>query len=171
MWSAGCVHAELLLGQPIFPGDSGVDQLVEIIKILGTPTREQIREMNPNYTEFKFPQIRPHPWPRVSDVCTVAIVNSIPHTVFMPCFIAHTSMYYIMLSWLQVFRPRTPPEAIDLVSRLLEYTPSNRITAIEACAHPFFDELRQPSTKMPNGRELPLLFNFTSQGNSPNNMM
>ena len=42
--------AELLLGQPIFPGDSGVDQLVEIIKILGTPTREQIREMNPNYT-------------------------------------------------------------------------------------------------------------------------
>jgi len=70
-----------------------------------------------------------------------------------------------MLLWLQVFRPRTPPEAIDLVSRLLEYTPSNRITAIEACAHPFFDELRQPSTKMPNGRELPMLFNFTSQGN------
>ncbi|XP_065888556.1 glycogen synthase kinase-3 beta-like [Dysidea avara] len=126
VWSAGCVHAELLLGQPIFPGDSGVDQLVEIIKILGTPTREQIREMNPNYSEFKFPQIRPHPWPRV-------------------------------------FRPRTPAEAIDLVSRLLEYTPSNRITAIEACAHPFFDELRQPSTKMPNGRDLPLLFNFTSQ--------
>ncbi|KAI8479880.1 Glycogen synthase kinase-3 beta, partial [Branchiostoma belcheri] len=26
-WSAGCVIAELLLGQPIFPGDSGVDQL------------------------------------------------------------------------------------------------------------------------------------------------
>ena len=57
--------AELLLGQPIFPGDSGVDQLVEIIKVLGTPSREQIREMNPNYTEFKFPQIKPHPWNKV----------------------------------------------------------------------------------------------------------
>ncbi len=57
--------AELLLGQPIFPGDSGVDQLVEIIKVLGTPTREQIREMNPNYTEFKFPQIKAHPWQKV----------------------------------------------------------------------------------------------------------
>lgn len=33
IWSAGCVLAELLLGQPIFPGDSGVDQLVEIIKV------------------------------------------------------------------------------------------------------------------------------------------
>lgn len=89
IWSAGCVLAELLLGQPIFPGDSGVDQLVEIIKVslgtygssavtlkfgdlnllclqvLGTPTREQIREMNPNYTEFKFPQIKAHPWTKV----------------------------------------------------------------------------------------------------------
>jgi serine/threonine protein kinase len=33
------VAAELLLGHPLFPGDSGVDQLVEIIKVLGTPTR------------------------------------------------------------------------------------------------------------------------------------
>jgi serine/threonine protein kinase len=66
VWSAGCVLAELLLGQPIFPGDSGVDQLVEIIKVLGTPTRDQIKEMNPNYTEFKFPQIKSHPWQKVS---------------------------------------------------------------------------------------------------------
>jgi serine/threonine protein kinase len=68
VWSAGCVLAELLLGQPIFPGDSGVDQLVEIIKVLGTPTRDQIKEMNPNYTEFKFPQIKSHPWQKVSVV-------------------------------------------------------------------------------------------------------
>ena len=68
VWSAGCVFAELMLGQPIFPGDSGVDQLVEIIKVLGTPTREQIKEMNPNYTEFKFPQIKAHPWQKASFV-------------------------------------------------------------------------------------------------------
>ena len=43
IWSAGCVFAELLLGQPIFLGGSGVDQLVEIIKVLSTPTKEQIR--------------------------------------------------------------------------------------------------------------------------------
>ncbi|KAL5277452.1 GSK3B family protein [Megaselia abdita] len=124
VWSAGCVLAELLLGQPIFPGDSGVDQLVEVIKVLGTPTREQIREMNPNYTEFKFPQIRSHPWQKV-------------------------------------FRIRTPPEAISLVSRLLEYTPSARITPLQACAHPFFKELREGNQVLPNGRELPPLFNFT----------
>lgn len=124
VWSAGCVLAELLLGQPIFPGDSGVDQLVEIIKVLGTPTREQIREMNPNYTEFKFPQIKSHPWHKV-------------------------------------FRARTPVEAIDLVSQLLEYTPSTRLCPLEACAHAFFDELRDTQTRLPSGRDLPPLFNFT----------
>eukprot|EP00634_Sargassococcus_sp_CCMP2135_P013064 CAMPEP_0198645260 /NCGR_PEP_ID=MMETSP1467-20131203/1158_1 /TAXON_ID=1462469 /ORGANISM="unid. sp., Strain CCMP2135" /LENGTH=379 /DNA_ID=CAMNT_0044380749 /DNA_START=117 /DNA_END=1256 /DNA_ORIENTATION=+ len=65
MWSTGCVFAELLLGAPLFPGDSGVDQLVEIIKILGTPTREDIRAMNASYTDFRFPQIKAHDWPRV----------------------------------------------------------------------------------------------------------
>ncbi|KAG9337738.1 hypothetical protein JZ751_028235, partial [Albula glossodonta] len=127
IWSAGCVLAELLLGQPIFPGDSGVDQLVEIIKVLGTPTREQIREMNPNYTEFKFPQIKAHPWTKV-------------------------------------FKPRTPPEAIALCSRLLEYTPVTRLSPLEACAHAFFDELRQPGARLPSGRDLPLLFNFSPVG-------
>ena len=63
----------------------------------------------------------------------------------------------------QVFRARTSPEAIDLVSRLLEYTPSARISPLQACAHSFFDELREAGSKLPNGRDLPQLFNFTEQ--------
>ena len=54
-----------MLGQPLFPGESGIDQLVEIIKVLGTPSREQIKTMNPNYMEHKFPQIKPHPFSKV----------------------------------------------------------------------------------------------------------
>ena len=65
---------------------------------------------------------------------------------------------------MQVFRPRTPPEAIALCSRLLEYPPSSRFSPLEACAHSFFDELREPNTKLPNGRDRPPLFNFTTQG-------
>ncbi|KAJ8294146.1 Glycogen synthase kinase-3 beta [Rhodotorula toruloides] len=126
VWSAGCVMAELMLGQPLFPGESGIDQLVEIIKVLGTPTREQIKTMNPNYMEHKFPQIKPHPF-------------------------------------VKVFRPRTPPEAIDLISKLLEYTPSARLTAIESMCHPFFDDLKVPDAKMPTGKDLPPLFDFTRE--------
>jgi glycogen synthase kinase 3 beta len=115
-----------MLGQPLFPGESGIDQLVEIIKVLGTPTKEQIKTMNPNYMEHKFPQIKPHPFSKV-------------------------------------FRPRTSPEAIDLVSRLLEYTPSARLSDIEAMCHPFFDELRAEGTRLPNNRDLPRLFDFTRE--------
>jgi serine/threonine protein kinase len=34
IWSVGCVLAELIIGRPLFAGESGVDQLVEIIKVL-----------------------------------------------------------------------------------------------------------------------------------------
>lgn len=37
-----------------------------------------------------------------------------------------------------------PPEFVDLVQHLLQYDPSRRPSAIHACAHPFFDELRAP---------------------------
>ena len=70
--------AELLLGQPMFPGESGIDQLVEIIKILGTPTRDEIATMNPNYMEHKFPQIKAIPLSRVfkkEDDLTVAFLE------------------------------------------------------------------------------------------------
>jgi glycogen synthase kinase 3 beta len=64
----------------------------------------------------------------------------------------------------QVFRPRTPHEAIDLVSQLLEYTPSKRFAPLDACAHVFFDELRDPNTRLHRGGDLPPLFNFTQHG-------
>lgn len=53
---------------------------------------------------------------------------------------------------------------MDLVARLLEYTPAARISPLQACAHRFFDELRDPNTKLPNGSPLPPLFNFSDQG-------
>lgn len=59
---------------------------------------------------------------------------------------------------------RTPAEAVELVSVLLEYTPSLRVSPLQACAHAFFDELRDPLHRLPNGRSLPPLFNFTQLG-------
>lgn len=37
------------------------------------------------------------------------------------------------------------------------------IWQLEACAHPFFDELREPNARLPNGRPLPPLFNFKQE--------
>ena len=76
------------------------------------------------------------------------------------------NLFFNLTLSLQVFRPRTPPDAIDLVSLLLKYTPESRTLPLEACAHEFFDELRDPQTRLPHGPELPPLFNFTTAGMS-----
>ena len=39
----------------------------------------------------------------------------------------------------------TPPEAIDLIAKLLEFEPQKRLTAEQAMAHPFFDQARHPN--------------------------
>merc|ERR1712187_452253 len=49
LWGAGCILAEMIIGQPLFAGANGIHQGVEIIKVLGTPTNDDLRAMNPNY--------------------------------------------------------------------------------------------------------------------------
>ena len=38
IWSVGCIFAELLLGEPILPGTSDINQLTRITALLGPPT-------------------------------------------------------------------------------------------------------------------------------------
>lgn len=117
------------------------------IQVLGTPTREEIRCMNPNYTDFRFPQIKAHPW----------------HKVWLFGKNLHVLQFGIFLFWIysqllandmrlpvcfltQIFHKRMPPEAIDLASRLLQYSPSLRCTAVS----PLFSLLTLLSQKFPN---------------------
>ena len=52
-------------------------------------------------------------------------------------------------------------EFIDLVSKLLVYEPTVRLSPYEALCHPFFDELRNLDLNLPNGKKLPNhLFEF-----------
>jgi glycogen synthase kinase 3 beta len=123
IWSSGCVMAELILAQPIFAGESGIDQLVEIIKVLGTPTREQISQMSPDYKDYKqFPSIKSCPWEKV-------------------------------------FPEDTPSLMLDLISKMLVYSPTQRILPLAVCAHPLFDELRSGVIT----ETLPKLFDFTHE--------
>lgn len=127
MWSVGCVMAEMLTGRPMFPGDTSTNQLVQILKILGTPSREDMIAMHRNYTDLKFPNIKAKP----------------------------------LEQCLQPSSRPIPGNAIDLLSKLFLFNPKERLNALQAMAHPFFDELRDPNTRLPDGSQLPPLFNWT----------
>ncbi|TFK75471.1 kinase-like protein [Pluteus cervinus] len=45
IWSVGCILAELLGGKPIFKGRDYVDQLNQILDVLGTPSEDSLRRV------------------------------------------------------------------------------------------------------------------------------
>jgi len=45
-WSCGCIAAEMMLGLPLFTGDSSWSQMYEIIRTLGTPTLEEVKALH-----------------------------------------------------------------------------------------------------------------------------
>ena len=59
IWAIGCIMGELMDGQPLFPGDSEVDQLFVIQKVLG-PLPAFLQDefcRNTRYQGLKFPEI------------------------------------------------------------------------------------------------------------------
>jgi len=58
IWSAGAIFAEMLSYQPLFPGDSEIDELYKIFMIMGTPSDEvwpgvtQLPYWKPNFPHW-----------------------------------------------------------------------------------------------------------------------
>lgn len=46
MWSIGCILAELLLGEPLFPGESGQEVINLILNLIGTPEEHNCEWIN-----------------------------------------------------------------------------------------------------------------------------
>ena len=55
IWSIGCILGELSDGQPLFPGESEIDQLYTIQKIMGAlpPEQMQLFYNNPRFSGLK----------------------------------------------------------------------------------------------------------------------
>ena len=58
-WAVGCIMGELVDGQPLLPGESDIDQLYVIQKLLGPLTRAQDGYFlsNPRFNGLKFPDM------------------------------------------------------------------------------------------------------------------
>lgn len=45
MWSIGCILGELIIGKPVFPGTSTLNQIERIIELIGKPLAEDIEAL------------------------------------------------------------------------------------------------------------------------------
>ncbi|OLL24244.1 Mitogen-activated protein kinase spm1 [Neolecta irregularis DAH-3] len=79
MWSIGCILAELIGGKPFFKGRDYVDQLNQILRILGTPREETLRRIGspraqdyvrnlPHMAKVPFPTLFPKANPHALDL-------------------------------------------------------------------------------------------------------
>lgn len=61
MWAVGCILAELLIRDFLFPGRTDIDQLGKIFTIRGVPIVEDWPGVDqlPNYLEFTIKEIKP----------------------------------------------------------------------------------------------------------------
>ncbi|XP_078660264.1 uncharacterized protein LOC144904952 isoform X2 [Branchiostoma floridae x Branchiostoma belcheri] len=60
IWAVGCLLAEMLTGEPLFPGDSDIDQLYHITKCLGNLTQRhrEIFHKNPLFVGMRLPEVK-----------------------------------------------------------------------------------------------------------------
>ncbi|XP_038060150.1 cyclin-dependent kinase-like 4 isoform X2 [Patiria miniata] len=60
IWALGCLQAEMCTGEPLFPGDSDIDQLYHIIKCFGNliQRHKEVFMKNPLFVGMRLPEVR-----------------------------------------------------------------------------------------------------------------
>ncbi|KAJ4747421.1 Cyclin-dependent kinase 2 [Rhynchospora pubera] len=105
MWSVGCIFAELVTTQALFQGDSELQQLLHIFRLMGTPNETV--------------------WPGVGK-----LPNWHEYPQWSPRNIAMAV-------------PGLDADGVDLLSQMLRYDPSKRISARNALDHKYFDDVNK----------------------------
>jgi len=118
-WAVGCILGEMLLGRPLFPGTSTINQLDKIIEVTGYPTDEDLKAVGSEFAS--------------------AMLDCLPRKPLKP---------------LKEIFPDVPPEALDLLTGLLHFNPSKRMSVCKALDSAYVAKFKNAGAEIsyPGGR-------------------
>lgn len=136
VWSMGCILLELHCGRNLFAGRNDEELVALLVKRLGYPPAHMLQTGSKSRRFFE-----PAP---TENATRWRLKPSIPIPMFdqdhLPLYSVRDFVsYWSRQRGLQIRGLENEDfDFFDLVSRMLEYDPSRRITASEALRHPFF---------------------------------
>ncbi|KAI8352082.1 kinase-like domain-containing protein [Blakeslea trispora] len=154
LWAIGAIFAELIMLEPLFPGESEVDQIYRICGILGSPGNK-IGVVGQK-SKILRPEKRPSPGfarKKIKEVEPVAVTSS----TISPLDGGGEWKEGVKLAYkigfkfpqlhpkpLETVIPDASTSMLDLIRHFLFFNPSQRRSADAALKHPFFSESDEP---------------------------
>lgn len=72
MWSVGCILCELLLGKPVFPGTSTLNQIDRVMEITGRPNADDLDSINSPLAQTMIESLPPTKTKKLRDLLPTA---------------------------------------------------------------------------------------------------
>ncbi|GMR49262.1 hypothetical protein PMAYCL1PPCAC_19457, partial [Pristionchus mayeri] len=121
VWSVGCIAAEMMINQPLFPGESTNSQYDMITALCGAPDAELLQKLSSQIEDNNSGQIR-----AVIERLSLGRQRRDFHQYF------------------RSFNPDLPDDAISFLNDLLQLDPERRLTVEQALQHPYLCEYQDP---------------------------
>jgi len=128
LWSLGCIFGEMLGGKPVFAGTSTLNQFEKIVEVLGMPNEKQTESLQSAFAQTMLESLNLEERKQKSKAEQKE-------------------------AW-RVKYPNTSDDALDLMTDLMRFDPTERITAKAGLTHPYCAQFHDAESEIEARRDV-----------------